>query len=438
MARNFPYRMTPEDDTEVGSPEEAQAILDAWRASHPFSPSGHEPKMKVRSTGSAAPKGEGSTGKGIVTLPDGTAARSSDGKPVGDAQVGRKASPTSSYVSAALAKNPAERNAAEMYAIKQRREYEDYFQRAGGKVEGALIGDQLDAEAKANARGVSDGIVAGTYQRGVAKGLESLGFNPDGTSRDASTAAGKAAPKDATSPTSAAPGEPQAKGRGFAMRTMADGTVRTASGLRNANNSSMASFDTQQAALAFYGLASPKAAPAPARSAMPAPTAAAPAPSARPAGMSAAASSFFQSGKAPAEYDAINNAPAAAQDATAAKTTSPTAKLGMAGTSIPTTPAKVAPQPAQPTTPYPVNPFAIDALVKQSPQPNATNELARSVADSWRTASSDAIWNSKPNGRPLYPKPDLVHLGTANREIAGIPKKSAGYQKKAEDLMTAK
>lgn len=361
----------------------------------------------------------------------------------------------SQYVQDALSVSPEKRTSAQREALKVRRRNEEIAMKGGRRVQNGISQELINEEVAPDiARRETKAALA--YKNASEQTLAENGRNPDGSKitpeqAAASSDAGSPTPSTtkATSggtikrgnttvnvpgaPADAAPSAPAP--RGFAMRTMADGTVKTASGVVG-NNSNIQSFGTQAEALAYY---QPQPAPA-----MPVPNGPAGTPPTVMTAHNGQPAAYAQPAPAPAPAMPAPVAPpgAAAQTPAAARTTSPTQQLA---TSIANGPAPVAPArppsgnprepladappaPSQaPTTPYAVNPFVRDQML-QAPQPTTPQAVAQ-----------PPIAKAQPPA-PLYGrglnttfKPNLPDLATANRSF-GTPKRKTGYQQQAEDL----
>ncbi len=159
-----------------------------------------------------------------------------------------------------------------------------------------------------------------------------------------------------------APGSPGYTPRGFAMRTMADGTVRTASGLDATGDSNIRDFGTREEAMSYFR-------PPPITPQTPfGPGRAAPTVMTARTGQPAAYASPMQPG-APSPMSTI-------QPSDAARTTSPTAKLEMAGGT-----------PGAPVVPRPVMPAPPDAIAAPVPVSPAPAPPAAKTIDTTKAAT---------------------------------------------------
>lgn len=300
----------------------------------------------------------------------------------------------SAYVLQALSLRPEQRTSAQREAIKVRRRAEDITVKSGRRVEGGGITSQVIGEEMAPQFGRRDAATADAYYSGQEQTLAARGRTPDGR-RMTDEEKAKATNPPPAAPASAAPAAP----RGFAMRTMADGSVRTASG-GTGLRSNIQNFGTQEEAMAFFRPPAPAAPagtvsgqPVVAQQPAPAPQQASPTPAA-PVG-------------------------AAAQTPAAARTTSPTQQLA---TSIAKGPAPAAPTaPAAPSTTF------SNGATLATPLPNGQGfDLTPGLEELRRRDSIGGL-----NAR--LPGPDLPQLATANRDF-GVPKRKTGYQQQAEEL----
>lgn len=440
--RRIPF-FTPQpggDMPEV-SQEEADRLLEQWKAQHPFASSGDAPKFRIRAGAASA----GKTQPGEVQ-PDGLGTRI--GKP--------ETLAPNRFVSDALRKRPGERTLQEVQAIKERRRYEEIAEKQGYQVKGG-IRDQVTAEEVEPTRARAE--VAGSVARAEEKlaGYAQHGYKADGTRM---TPEEQAAQKQKDAPPAAKPGSggtieanglkttvapgtadqsgQATQGRGFAMREMGDGSVRVASGL----NRPVEAFDSRAAALAIYRPSTPSLQnPA---GAMPTPVAAA----AKPAPQAAAqpqAAAEPQTMVPPAATGQPAAQPVVQTDPAKAKTTSPTAQLGMNGTSTPTTPAKPDAQPAAaPAAPAKDGLFATpfqDELKAQGQYSMTPMAVGRDVAFNVFSAAKGAADLSTRATDAVSEKIGDVfgikmRAATAGRDVLGTPPKVAGYQQQAEELKT--
>ncbi len=427
---------------EVADEEQAKTMLEQWQAQNPFAPAGSAPKFTVREGAKAG-------------QPSGRKPEKAGGEGYGMNRVA--VPPHSQSVENVLRKKPSERTSAEVQLLKDRRAFEEMEMKSGKRIEGGGISRIMAAEEEAGALGRRDATAAAGYYAGMESTLAQHGRNPDGSKMQPGAtpaaagepSASQAQPGKPVSTAAAAPSE--SKPQGFAMRTMPDGAVRTASG---GPRSTIRDFGTREEALAFFRPigAPPPAAAAPAAAAPAAAAQPAPAPAAAPAAPAVAAPAAPPAGQVP---------PPPAAAAQADKTTSPTAKLGMGGTSVPTTPSKqplaldpkldqfgftrnvprlnfspAAPQPADAASD--VSKVSSGELLAQAtgarPSPGAPAVgFATAASTLWQRGTDRAIWNSRPPQGGLYGR-NPVNLGTANREIVGAPSVSRGYQKAAEEL----
>lgn len=298
----------------------------------------------------------------------------------------------SPYVMQALALRPEQRTSAQREAIKVRRRAEDITVKSGRRVEGGGITSQVIGEEVAPQLGRRDAATADAYYSGQEQTLTARGRTADGRRMTAEEKARATAPA-ASAPASAAPSAP----RGFAMRTMADGSVRTASG-GTGLRSNIQNFGTQEEAMAFFRPPAPAAPVGPVSSSQPV-AAQQPAPASQ------------QASPAP-----IAPSGAAAQTPAAARTTSPTQQLA---TSIAKGPAPTAP--AAPATTF------SDGATLATPLPNGGGYDLTPGLEELRRRDSVGGLNAR------LPGPDLPQLATANREF-GVPKRKTGYQQQAEEL----
>lgn len=352
----------------------------------------------------------------------------------------------SKYVQDALSLSPEKRTSAQREALKVRRRNEEITAKSGRRIQNGITQELINEEVAPDvARRETKAAIA--YKQSKEKVLSDAGYGADyldkrpaGAAKTASGDSGStpadgsvvpaAATPDTGSPTPTAskatsggtikkggqtvtvPGQPAGGAtpgpapRGFAMRTMADGTVKTASGVVG-NNSNIQSFGTQAEALAYY---QPQVAPA-----IPVPNGPAGTPPTVMTAHNGQPAAYAQPAAAPAQAAPAPVAPsgAAAQTPAAARTTSPTQQLA---TSIAKGPAPAAP--AAPATTFQDGTPLATALPN-----NGGYDLTPGLEELRRRDAS----------RGLTAKPNLAELATANRSF-GIPKRRTGYQQQAEDL----
>lgn len=332
----------------------------------------------------------------------------------------------SKYVQDALSMSPEKRTSAQREALKVRRRNEEITAKSGRRIQNGITQDLINEEVAPDI-GRRETKAALAYKSASEQTLAENGRNPDGSKM---TPEDTAATPDTGSPTPTAskatsggtikkggqtvtvPGQPAGGAtsgptpRGFAMRTMADGTVKTASGVVG-NNSNIQSFGTQAEALAYY---QPQAAPS-----LPVPNGPAGTPPTVMTAHNGQPAAYAQPAAAPAQAAPAPVAPsgAAAQTPAAARTTSPTQQLA---TSIAKGPAPAAP--AAPATTFQDGTPLATALPN-----NGGYDLTPGLEELRRRDAS----------RGLTAKPNLAELATANRSF-GIPKRRTGYQQQAEDL----
>jgi hypothetical protein len=433
------------------------------------------------------------------------------------------------YIQSALAKRPADRSLQEKEALKARSRAEEITTKRGGKVMGGIMADLIAEErapgigrreAKAGAEHlesfanglkpygleIKDGkIVPKSAGESATENIFSSGSNPAATKginaspttsarnwRDRASEMSGGAPIPASLPPAALPtgARPAIGSVGFAMRTMPDGSVRTASGLNADGSSNMQHFDTKDAAMAFYRpqaekpktvqtgvngqtIAEPlpngvgfnlmpglelqrqqSATPAsPVPQPRPAPQAPAPAQPPVKSPFSPASDEFLKTGVAPSALDYINGPDTSTKMQTpeAARTTSPTARLEMSG-GMPGAPVKAPGSslaPASNQTPAAANPASNLSGVPGSeifaqvtgarPTPGLPEiGFGQGVKELFGRTTTNAIWNKPMSpglSRNLYPGDRIKNPFSVTRPAyeKGIPKRN-GYQETSARL----
>jgi len=186
----------------------------------------------------------------------------------------------SEYILAAMAKPAKDRTPQEASALQIRRNAEEITTKQGGKVQNGVT-PMLIAETKGAEQGRFEAKAGIAYNRAKNDELKSAGFNADGATLDPSTvtpavSTSKAKPTSGGTMTrggetvkvegsgfaSDVGGNPSSGGnmpsmRGFAMRKMADGTVRTAGGVDASGRSIMRDFGSEAEAMGYYRPAAP-------------------------------------------------------------------------------------------------------------------------------------------------------------------------------------
>lgn len=233
----------PNPEPENLSEEERSQLLKEWQEQNPFAPASAMPSYLQKTANGGAASPATVTKRAAPPLPE-----------------------PSEYLRAALAKPERERTPQEVQALKERRRAEEITLRGGGKVNSGIT-PTLIAEQKGAETGAYEASAALAYNKGKNETLRSAGLAPDGTPLPAE----EAAPQPKAKPTSGGTierngvtteyagsdnvfksAQPAPKTQGYAMRTMDDGTVRTASGVDQNGRSNMRDFGTKEEALAFY------------------------------------------------------------------------------------------------------------------------------------------------------------------------------------------
>jgi hypothetical protein len=332
----------------------------------------------------------------------------------------------SDFVKAALKKKPADRTSAEKAALSDRSRAEEIALKRGQRLAGGGISKDLIAQDVGAQAGRREATAAVAFHDASEQTLAEAGRGPKGEKLSAPGSGGYSPPVlEGGQDDRPAPGSPGITHTGFAMRTLADGTVRGASPDGN-GGTTLRNFGTQAEALAFY------------RPVQPAPAV----PPVVPPGMDWRSQAARMSIGQPMQLEAtpqvqppaaapvsatqpavVPPAPTSVQTAEAAKTTAPTTKLEMNAPAPAATPPTVQPAPAAAPAPAPV----------QAAAPVPTNPFSgQTVSPSLATPLPGGKGFDLMPGIEALRARDAARLSSTNREM-GTPKRT-GYQMMADEL----